>query len=122
MGKVTGTLRGLVTYRIEPVKLSWAKITLTGPAVYTTYSADGTYTIRVPDGTYTMAISAFGYKPYTVTVSVASGTTQVVSADLVESFEAIPEFPLGAAITLLASFGLALYLLRWIRKPIVAKL
>ena len=119
MGSVTWTIRGAVTYQATPVPLSWVKITLSGsPAVTTAYSADGSYSVRAADGTYTLTFSALGYKPYTVTVTVSSGATQVISADLVESFEPIPEFPLGAILTLAASLGLALYLLRWSRKPI----
>jgi hypothetical protein len=122
MGMVTGTVRGAVTHQATPVPLSWVKITLaSSTAAYTTYSVEGSYSIRVPDGTYMMTFSLFGYKPHAVTVAVASGTTQPISADLAESFEPIPEFPLGAIFPLAASLGLAFYLLRWIRKPIVTR-
>ena len=121
MGVVSGRIRGAVTYQATPIQLSWVKITLSSNPTYVGYSADGSYSMRVPDGTYTMTFSAYGYKPYTLTTTVGSGATQVISADLVESFERIPEFPMGAVFALAASLGLALYLLRWTKKPIALK-
>lgn len=119
MGTVTGTVRGAVTFQATPVPLSWVRITLSSsPVAYTTYSADGSYSIPVPDGSYTMTFATFGYQPHTLTLFISSGATQVISPDLVETFEPIPEFPLGTVFTLAASLALAFYLLRWTRKPI----
>ena len=116
MGMVTGTVRGSVTYQATPVPLSWVKIILAGSAVtHTTCSIEGGYSIHVPDGTYALTFSVFGYKAYAATLVVASGTTQVINADLLESFEPIPEFQLGAQLPLAISLGLAFYLLRWIK-------
>mgnify|MGYP001031565213 CR=1 FL=1 len=122
MGTVKGdNVKGAVTYQVAPVKLSWVKIVITqGATVITTdYTYEGKYTIRLPDGSYNATFSCPGYKSYSTTVTVRAGSDNVIEPILTETFEAIPEFPIGAAFTLITALGVALYMLRWTRRRIV---
>jgi len=118
---------GKVEYMRTPTQkrpVPWVTVDVTGsPGVTATTDSIGQYKIDyLPAGTYTVTASKSGFeKAPSAKITV---DPIVTVADIPFSFTptaaVIPEFPVGAVFVLLSTFGVALYLLRWTRKEIVA--
>jgi len=115
MGTVTGLIIGKVTYQTAGMNLTWVEVKVSSPDVVG-YSYNGLYWVNVSPGTHSVTFNIDGYAKQTITVTVVGGSVTSVSPTLEENFVAIPEFPLSAAIMLLATLGLALYITRSTKK------
>ena len=120
-------ISGKVEYMRTPTQkrpIPWVTVDVTGsPGVTATTDSIGQYKVDyLPAGTYTVTASKPGFeKAPSAKITV---DPIVTVADLPFSFTptaaVIPEFPVGAVFALLSTFGVALYLLRWTRRELVA--
>ena len=82
-----GTIRGVIKDSLTAETLVGANVFLEGTSLGSATDIEGEYRIpRVPEGTYRLRISYIGYKPRTITVTVADNRTVVVNESLSPDF------------------------------------
>ena len=79
----TGTIQGQITNATGDTLIAGANVSTTPPTSAVTTDAQGKYTILdVSPGQYTVAASKGGYKPGSVTITVAAGKATTANIDL----------------------------------------
>ncbi len=108
-GGITGYVYGFDMFdQLQPI--AWASVYADdGQYKFVAYSSSGGYyEMFVPTGTYNVTVVEPGYKPYSNTVAVSSGSTSTINFYLEQSHVPVPEFPSGmmqafAVVTLSAA-------------------
>ncbi|MEV4350612.1 S8 family serine peptidase [Actinoplanes sp. NPDC049596] len=102
----SGTLAGKVTDAATGAPIANAALTLTGAAERAvTTGTDGAYSARLPAGTYQAAVTAYGYGPKSLTLTVTAGQTSTADVALT----AVPTVSVGGAVTDGSGHGWPLY-------------
>ena len=102
----SGTLTGTVTDADSGTPVGGAQVAISGPTNRTTTTRpDGTFSARLAVGDYSVAVSAFGYLPWTTTASVATDAT--TTADI--ALERAPSVTVSGRVTDGSAHGWPLY-------------
>lgn len=81
IGELTGEVRAAETGNL----IEGAAIEIIGTPLETETDEDGSFTLAVPEGEYDMRVTAEGFQPQTVEVSIAAGETATMDVLLTDS-------------------------------------
>jgi len=91
-GLIRGNVYGFNMYD-QLIPIEWAPVTASGRYNFVSYTgAGGKYEMFVPVGIYNVTVVSPGYKAYSMSITVADGSSSAINFYLEQSGVPIPEF------------------------------